>query len=182
MEALNKFAAHIQNLEHKEFKKCLIIFLCSATSFFGIMTYYIYQKKADIITHTKQMQIQAEKARKIIADNRRMAKEELRLKEMLERNKEFTMRVFFEQFCREQNIVAEPGWDARSEEINEKFDEETLSATFKGITTEKLVFLLEALDKNELVYAKELLIRSEGEKKIGFEIKLATKKYKSFVE
>jgi hypothetical protein len=182
MEAINKIAARIQGLELKEFKKYLLFFLGCMIFVFGSITYYIYQEKNNLINRIKQLQTLTEKSYRIIADNRRMAKEELRLKEALDRNKDFTLRGFFEQFCREQNIIAESGWDARSEAVNEKFDEITLPATFKGLTTDKLVSILEILDKNELVYIKELLIRNEGEKKIGFDIKLATKKYKSFVD
>jgi len=111
-----------------------------------------------------------------------MTKEEQRLKDILDKNKDFTMPGFFEQFCREQNIVPEQGWNPLSEPVNDKFDEIILKATFKGLSTEKLVKIIEALDKKEIVYIKQLEIHNEGENKINVDLTLATKKYKTLLE
>jgi len=182
MEALNKLAAYIQNASPKQFKQYLLMFLIGATCVAGLITYFIYQEKSELVRYTRQLHKLAEKSLTIIADNKKMVIEEQRLKELLDKNKDFTMKGFFEQFCREQNIIPEQGWDARVEQVNDKFDEIVLEATFKEQTTEKLTSLLEALEKKEIVYIKDLTLRNENNKKIGFDIALATKKTKSLWE
>ncbi len=182
MEALNKLARYLQNLNQKQFQRHILLFLGSVALVAASVTYFIYQKKYDLAMHIKQLQTLTERSFKMIANNRKMIKDEVRFKEILDKNKDFTMKGFFEQFYREQNITPETGWDARAETVNERFDEITLPASFKGQTTEKLVKILDTLDKKEIVYIKELKIRNEGGQKIGFDIMLATKKYKSMLD
>src|SRR5438045_4889665 len=122
------------------------------------MIIYINKKNDELIARIKQLRSLAEKSSRIIQNNRDMTKEELRWREKLEKDKNFTMQSFFEQFCREQNITPEQGWNARAEPVSEKFDEITLPATFKGQTTESLVGILAALEKKEIVYIKELTV------------------------
>ncbi len=182
MEFLAKIAAYIQNLEHKQFKNYLLMSLLGVACAAGGIVYYIQLKNIELINKFKQVQSLTEKAYKIIADNRAMVKDEKRFKEQLDNNKDFTIQSFFEQFCREQSLTPEPNWNPRSEEVNEKFDEITLPATFKGLTSDKLVQVLDALDKKEIVYIKELTLRKEEASKITCDIIIATKKYKSFSE
>lgn len=178
MEAFNKFAAYIQNLDRKQLQKYILIFLSIIAILSGIEIYYINNQKKDLIGEIKQLNILANKAIKIIEDNKRMSKEEQRLKDIFEKEKDFTIQGYFEQFCKEQEITPERGWDVRTESINEKFDEIALTATIKELTTEKLVKIISALDQKEIVYIKELIIRNENNGKISIEITIATKKYK----
>jgi hypothetical protein len=182
MDVLNKIATYIQNLDRKQFQRLLLISLLATAMIIGMLTYFVQQQKSDLIAYITQLHTLTDKSFKIIAENKKMAKEEQRLKEILDKNKDFSMKGFFEQFCREQNIVPEQGWDARTESVNEKFDEMVLPATFKGLNTEKLTKIIEALDKKEIVYIKALTIRNDEEKKINAEITLATKKYKTLLE
>ena len=182
MEALNKIAAYVQSLEPKEFQKYVAIGLFGVAAAAGLVIFYIHTKNNELIMRTKQLRTLTEKSFRLIQDNRDMVKEEQRWKEKLDKEKNFTMQGFFEQFCREQNITPEQGWNARTEPVSEKFDEIILLATIKGQTTESLVGILAALEKKEIVYIKELTVRTESPGKISFDITLATKKYKSLTE
>jgi hypothetical protein len=182
MELLNRLVAQIQVMDHKQLQKYLFVALGVIVCCVVGLIYYLHQYNNDLLIRIKQLRTLSEKAAKIIEENKRMVKEEQRLKELLEANKEFKMQGFFEQFCRDQSITPEVGWDTRSEQVSEKFDEITLPATFKGQTTESLVIILDALEKKEIVYIKDLTIRTESPGKISFDIILATKKYKAFAE
>ena len=182
MEALNKIAAYVQSLEPKEFQKYLAIGLAIVIVAASLVIFYIHTKNNELITRIKQLRNLAEKSSRLIQDNREMVKEEQRWKEKLDKEKNFTMQGFFEQFCREQSLTPEPGWNAHTEAVSEKFDEITLPASFKGQTTEGLVAILTALEKKEIVYIKELTVRTESPGKISFDITLATKKYKSLTD
>ena len=50
-------------------------------------------------------------------DVQRLQQQEDRFKHMLEKNPDFTLSGFFEQFYRDMNIIPETGWAARSEQI-----------------------------------------------------------------
>ena len=180
MKVFTNFAIYLQNLNKKDFEKYLVIFLVSITILFGSITYYIYTKSSEKVTQIKSLKELTNKITKIISDNEKMQQEEQRLQQLLEQNKDFSMKIFFEQFCREQNITPESGWEAIPLPIegSEKFDEIVLSTTFKGINTQTLTKILDALDKKEIAYIKELTIKNEDNKKITVDITLATKKYK----
>jgi len=182
MEALKKFAAYIQNLDTKQSQKFILITLSAVTICVCGLTYFIQEKKDELITKITQLNKLAEKAARIIVDNKKMTEKEFHLKDILDKNKDFTIKGFFEQFTRDLGITAESGWETRSETINEKFDEVTLPAVFKGQTSESLVKFLETLDKNEMVYLKELSIKKEAQGKITFDVVLATKQYKPLLE
>ncbi len=182
MELLNKLVAQIQDTDPKQLQKYLFISLGAVICFVVGLLYYINQFNSDLIIRIKQLRNLSEKAAKIIQENKRMVKEELRLKDLLEANKDFKIQGFFEQFCRDQSITPEVGWDTRTEQVSEKFDEVTLPATFKNQTTESLVTILDALEKKEIIYIKDVTIRTEAPGKISFDITLATKKYKAFAE
>lgn len=182
MELFNKAATYVQDLDTKLFQKYLLFGLLSVATIVGIMVYYIHGKNEELITRITQLRTLTQKSFRIIEDNKKIVKEEQRLQEILDQNKDFTIKGFFEQFCREQGIVPEQGWDTRSEQVSEKFEEIILPATFRNLTSQNLVTILDALEKKEIVYIKELTIRNESSGKIAIDILLATKKYKALLE
>ena len=182
MELFNKLVAYVEEQNRAQLHRTLLIFLAGVVVCAGLLIYQIYSKQSELLNTIKQLKNLSKNTVKIIEDNRRMIKAEQRLKELLEKNLGFTMKGFFEQFCREQEINADPGWDTRTETINDKFDEITLTAVFKGQTTEKLVKVLTALEQKEIVYIKELTLRNENNSKITFTLTLGTKQNKVNVE
>lgn len=179
MEALVKLIMFIQQLEKKDFNRYIGITLGSVILLTATIMYSVHCKCQDLIDNMKRTEILAQKVSTILTTYEKMKAEENRYQNLIEKNKDFTLSASFEQLCREQNINPEPGWVSRNESINEKFDELSLPATFKGITTEKLVAFLDALDKKELIYVKEIKIKNDGSKQITCEITIATNKYKT---
>ncbi|MFA6527572.1 MAG: hypothetical protein WCT20_04065 [Candidatus Babeliales bacterium] len=182
MEVLVKLVAFIQQMGKKEFERYLGITLGSVIVLTGIIIYSIHCKSEDLIDRMKRTDIFAQKISTILTTYEKMKTEEDKYQNMIEKHKDFTLNGTFEQLCREQNITPEPGWVSRTDSINEKFDEISLPATFKGLTTEKLVNFLDALDKKELIYVKEVKIKNTGSKQISCEITIATNKYKASFE
>lgn len=182
MEVLLKFVAFIQQMQKKEFERYLGITLIGVTLITGMILYTVYSKSEELIVKMKKIDELAQKTSTILATYEKMKTEEDQYQSIIEKNKDFTLNGAFEQFCREQNLNPEPGYLAHTDSINEKFDEQSLPVTFKGLTTEKLVTLLDALDKKELMYVKELKIKNTGSKQISCEITIATNKYKASFE
>lgn len=182
MEVLKKLAVYIQSLDRKQLQKYTLFFLLAVAMVIGTLTYYLYSTQVSLVKEIYQLHALANKSLKIVEENRKMSKEEQRLRDILEKDRSFTIKGFFEQFCKEQDIVPERGWDSSAQSVNEKFDEIALTATFKGQTTEKLVKILTALDQKEIVYIKELVVRNENNGKITFDITIATKQDKAIIE
>lgn len=182
MEALGKIVVFVQQLQKKEFERYLMITLAGVIFITGAILYTVYTTSEELITKMKKIDEFAKKTSLILATYEKMKIQEDRYQSVIEKNKDFTLSGAFEQFCREQNITPEPGWAASTNNLNEKFDEISLPATFKGLTTEKLVALLDALDKKDLLYVKDLKIKNTGSKQISCEITIATNKYKTSFE
>ena len=180
MKILNNFANYIQGLNKKEFDKYLTLFLLAIAALSAILTYSFYKNNSNKVTQIKSLEQLTNKSAKIISDNTKMQQEEERLQLILQQKKDFSIKTFFEQFCSTQNITAEPGWDAITQPLegSDKFDEVILSTVIKNQTTHGMVKILDSLDKEEIIYIKELTIRNEDNKKITFDITIATKKYK----
>ena len=179
MEFFIKIITSLQRLSKKEIERLIMIALASTAFLMGTLIYFIYKKSSSFVVSIKKIETIANKAVTLMHDYEKIQKEEDRITDILEKQKEFKLRTYFEQFCKEQNISPTPGWDTQEAIINPKFDEITLQAEFKDQTTQKLIKILEELDKREIIYIKELKIKTEKEKqRISFEIIIATKKSK----
>jgi len=177
MDIQESIVTYITNLNAQAFQQQLIGTLAAVTLLLGGMIYMFYMSTATQIQRAHSIIKLATKAEKIVADNRGITQEEERIADILEKNRDFNIKSFFEQFTREHNVTPEPNWATTTNPIegNEKFEEVMLPATFKHQTTKTLVTLLDALDKKEIVYLKEINIVKEGQT-IRFDLILATKK------
>lgn len=176
----NQIIKHIQKLNKKDFEKNLTMFLAIITmiSFGGI--YFIYTEKEELINKIKATKRLVLKTSNLVQTYEKMQKEEDKLQKLLEQEKDFNIKTYFEEFCSKQQITPEGNWEAITQELpgSEKFDESVISATFNNQTTKKLIDILQALNEKTIVYIKDLIIKSEDNKKISFDITIATKKFK----
>ncbi|MCF7799579.1 hypothetical protein K9L05_01295 [Candidatus Babeliales bacterium] len=182
MRLLTNFAVYIQNLNRKNFEKYLLIFLVFIILLAGISIYYIYNTSTNLVTDIKNLEKTSNDIVQIIDKNEKLDKKADELKKLLDKNENFNVRVFFEQFIKEQNLTPEPNWANTAftlpVEGNDKFDEVGLTATFKNQTTENLIKVIENLSKNQMIYIKDLIIKNQENKKIEVTMTLAAKKYR----
>lgn len=182
MEIIVKFANYFNSLDKKQVQRYfLIFFLISAVSLFGLV-YFIYSRSTVLVDDIRRLESFANKATKILEEDQKMEDESLRIQGMIDKEKDFNIRSYFESFCQSQGLPIQGWGDTRTREINDKFDEIYLTASFKGEKTEKLVKILEEFYKKEIIYVKNLRIKQEPDKKISFEITIATKAIKRGVE
>ncbi|MCK4650770.1 hypothetical protein KAT08_01215 [Candidatus Babeliales bacterium] len=179
MKVLNQLTDYIQNLKEKDFKKYLTIFLI-VTVFLAVgTTYYFYDKNNKLILQIKKLDGLIKQTIKLIKEHKTIKGKEKQLEKLLEKNKDFDIRSFFESFCKEKHITPEPAWDTTTIPLeSDKFDEIELTATLKNLTTQKLVEIIQSLNKKEIIYIKEITITNEKNKTITIDITLAAKKYK----
>lgn len=179
MEFLNKIIIQLNQLTTKEQERFIVITLASVALLMGGLVYFIYQKSTDLVTSIKKVETLANKATQLLQDCEKLQKEENRIEDMLEKQRDFNINSYFEQFCKRQSLNPTSEWSTSTIQINQKFDEITLQATFKDLTTEKLVKILEEIDKQEIIYIKSLLVKTEKEKKrVTVDITIATKRSK----
>ena len=176
-EQIQSLALHIQKLSKKDLDRYVIATVAGVGILLMAMIYYIYTTSSELVTRIEQVKSLGQKSSVLTQKYEKIQEEEIRLQALLEKYKDFNIKIYFEQFCKEQGLVPDPTWDTSVETVKEKFEEVTLPATFKGQTTQKLVKILEALQKNEIIYIKMLDIKTEkNSKTISFDITLATKR------
>jgi hypothetical protein len=178
MDIIIKFATYLNGLTKKQFHKFVIMIIGVAFLIILGMIYFINQKSIDYLNQIKLFENLSNKAVTILEENQKMENEALRIQAILDQNKEFNIKSYFEAFCQQNNLIANQGWDTRTDELNDKFDEILLSASFKGLTTEKIVAIVEEFYKKEIIYIKSMNIKQEQEKKVSLDITIATKSVK----
>jgi hypothetical protein len=172
------FTNKINNLTPKTFQRYLLLFLATVVILTLGIILYINQASIEEIKKTRRIEDMAKKASTLLTNFEKIKAEETRINEMLAKNTDFNIKSYFEQFCKEQGLTPEPNWDTKITDISDKFSEVQLQATFKGQTTDKVVKLLEVLDKQSIIYTKEVNLKNEFNKKISVELTLATIKQK----
>ena len=168
----------VHSLEKQAFERYLLIGIAALGILLGAGVYFIYSTTSSLHQEIIKLQTAKKKTRKLLIDFADIEAEETRLRGVLEQHKNFNLKIYFEQFCKEHGFSAVPNWDTTTTQINPQVDEIALSATFKGLTTESLVRMLQGFDKTEIVYIKNLRIKNEKDKKITCDITLATVKTK----
>ncbi len=174
---------YISSLSAKDSFK-IIIGAVSVVTIIALGTaYFVYARGKKHVTSIRELHTLIKKSSGILAQSKSIGQEEDRIEELLQKNRDFNIKSYFEQFCRSHGVTPEPNWETTTNPIegNDKFEEVVLPATFGGQTTEKLVTLLDDLDKEEIVYLKELAIRKEPST-IAFDLTIATKKMRRVVE
>lgn len=164
----------LQELSKKEFERYLVIFLAAVLAVALGIVYYISSTSSEYVNQIITLQRLSDQAARVLAENDQLLQEQQRIQSLFEQEKDFNIKSYFEQFCKQQNITAEAGWDADSSDIGDKFTETVLHATFKGQSMQKIVQIIDALDKKETTYLKEVIIRSEPNQRITTELRIGT--------
>jgi hypothetical protein len=116
----------------------------------------------------------SDKSAFVLAEHEQLMQEQQRLQGLFEQEKDFNIRVLFEQFYKQLRLTPEAGWNATSNDIGDKFTETVLQATFKSQTMQSVAQIIDSLDKKETIYFKEVTIRSEPNQRLTIELKLGT--------
>lgn len=175
---IRKVAHFIQSLNVRQFQQYLIAFLVGVFLCVLMIMYLSFSYSQELVIKIKKLEVLANKSSKVLAEYQRLMLEQEQLHDLFAKEKEFNIKIYFEQFCKQQGITPVKGWDTTSKNINPQLTEILLNATFKGMTMEKVVSILDAFEKKEVVYIKELSIRAEGNKMLTCEIQLSTALYK----
>jgi hypothetical protein len=182
MQFLISIAHSLALFDRKKRTLFIVGVISAALALLGGLVGFLYYQKQNQIATIKALYAQVKKNDALITRHEKVEDEQARVLQLLEDNKGFTLKTFFEQLCQDQKINPEEGWETESRSVpgNETFDEILLKASFKGQTTQKLIQFIQAIENKEIVYLKEVDITKDGAKKIKFSVVLATKKRKQF--
>ncbi|MCK4265024.1 hypothetical protein KAW80_01550 [Candidatus Babeliales bacterium] len=166
---------YILSLERSTFNKYLIYFLASILLILGISIYLIHSKGKSLIKQIQTTRKLAQDADLKMKEYKEIQEKKNHILEILDKEKNFEIKGFFESFYKEHKVKPEPRWDTISSPIlgNELLKEVSLPVRFKNLTTQKLTEILINLEKKEIVYVKNLKINKNKENRtIDLEITL----------
>jgi len=183
IEKLSELIKFIQSLNKKEFQQYMLATLSAIALLSLGISYYTYNKSSTLAGEVKKLNRQANRVAGILSKNTMLQQEEGKIRSLLEKNPNFSMKAYFEKFYTKHGISPKPesrtsqGPEIEGSEKGIKYQETVMQATFKKQTMKKLVDMLTDLYRDPIVYLKGLEITAEN-KKINFEMTLATKQYK----
>lgn len=184
MNTFEKIGAYIARFDKKKLDLFIIVTISLLSLIAAGGFYFINLTRNKVLTRIEELQKIALENKELLIKYEAVSEEEQRIQNLLQENKNFNIKSFFEQFCRQHTLNPEPNWETETYQINdnETFEEIRLSAFFPNQTTEKLVSVLSVLDKNPLVYLKNVEITQQKQNTISFALTLATTKHKSLWE
>jgi hypothetical protein len=178
MQVLDKLRNRIQEWDEKELKTYLIVTL-SAISLVLVLFVAFYLKR--VSTLKKQIHYVNEKREEVktILDKYEVVdQQEKKIDALLEEKGNFKIREIDDVF-KKLNLIPQTSATSQTEK-DATYREASLKASFSGITMKQLCDLLEELEKNKLVYTKDLEItRAKQPQKIDVVLTLATLQKKS---
>lgn len=185
MKFISDIITFITELDKKRYAIYLACALVAVVLLGGLITYYFYSKGTFLVQHITSLQKQSQETKEVTTTYELIQERKDSVISALEKEKDFELKSFFASFCKENNLRPESSWTTISSTIdgNELIEEISLQATFTQFTMQRVVALLEGLEKKELVYVKSLRAFKEGEHKktsktISLDITLATLKYR----
>jgi hypothetical protein len=183
MTTIQKLETFIRSLSKKDFHKYLMVFMGAVAFCVLGASYYVYRLSTKRLKQFEVTTKFAKQSAKLIQKNEQLQEKEERIKDLLAKNKDFNISIFFENLTNKHSITPEPNWKPETEKIegSDDYEEIILQATFPNQTTEKLVAFLQDIYEEKMVYFKDLILTKE-KSGINCTITLATKKYKAVLE
>lgn len=160
MKILQPIIDFIKNLDKKQYYRYGILFLSATALILGIMIYVYFSKVNTLRQKIKRINIQRENTRAILEKHERVIQQKIRVDEILEKDKNFKIKQYVPLVIQELNLtqyLSKIG-EVTDEDLNNGYIEERLDVYFNNMTMKNIVDLLNALEKNERIYTKELSI------------------------
>jgi hypothetical protein len=177
---IGTLVAYIQNIPKDVLQTRFLILLGTTLAIIIGGTFYIRTTSTALVTQIKNLQKQAKKARDLSSEFQKLEAQEAELAELMQDNTSFgSLKSYFEQFIKQHSLAPEAGWAetaTTSDSMNDKFEEEQLTATFKSLNTQKLVELIQKLSEDRMMHIGEISVNREG-KSITLTVILAAKKF-----
>lgn len=168
-------------------QKRLYMLLSTAAASVGLiggLVWYITDSADLIIQNIRQIQRLKTENVLLVERYEKAQEQEQKFIEQVNQRKDMSIKTYFEKFIKEQNLSPEGNW-AETEKNpildNDLFEEEILRASFKSMTAEAIVKILEAIDKENIVEVSSVVLKKQ-DSLILLDLVLAMKRFKKVVE
>jgi hypothetical protein len=160
MKVINKLRDALDGLESKDFYKYLIIIVAIISSVLGGMMYWHYSTMSDLRTRLNDINdIREKQVRSMIKRMNIVKQQRGRVKNILAKEQDFKIAGYFNDILAQQGLLDQLTESSTSEvEMSNDNIEISLRARFSAITMKQLCELLDAIEKKERIYAKNLEI------------------------
>lgn len=183
LNRLDILVSHFYTLSYSEFRKQILI-ICTGVFFVvGSLIWYVHSRSSDLVLDIISLNKISTEADGLVVQFEKIKAEEERINKMLEENKSFNIKTFFERMTQDQRLTVEGNWETETMPVqgNDSFEELRLPITVKGQSIEGIVKLLGALEHEPMVEIKETNIRHDGGA-LTISLLLATKKHITKIE
>lgn len=112
-----------------------------------------------------------------LSRHERVEQQRAYVQDILERDPSFKIKEFFNQVVQQMNLqsrLAKPAEVSLPQDLGNGYEELKLESSFTNITTQQLVELLYTIEKNERMYAKDLVITQAKPSTIDATLVIAT--------
>lgn len=167
--ALRDFFA---SLEERVFYYYLIGFLVIMILISGGMLYYIYANTASYLSDIETInEERATKIKRLLNKGMRIKAMQKEINHMLSEDKNFKISGEFNKLSESLGITPAKTQTSQTD-LDDKYQESILIIDFTGITMRQLLTLLQAIEKIERIYAKQLDIARSTKIENGLDVKL----------
>jgi len=160
MEIINRLRLSIEGLDRQDFYKYIIIVLglvCLVTGFILFRHYskvWSLQDRLQNINDTRE-----ETIKPVLKRMNRLVQQRKQVDDILARDKDFKIAGYFKELLEKQNLTNKKTTESASEMmLANGYTEIALNVRFNQMNMKELCELLEKIEKNERVYAKNLEI------------------------
>lgn len=147
----------INELDEKDFYKYMIIFVVLFLLILGIIMFFQHSALASYETRLKNINKQRVELRSLLQEHAIVNKQQEAVDTILSKDKGFRIADFFELITRElgltQNVTKSP---VVENDLGNGYYETQLDASFKDMDMKQVTDLLDKIEHNPRVYAKNL--------------------------
>jgi hypothetical protein len=173
-EVLQKITRFFQNLNEKNFYKYLAVFLCSIILIGAFMIFRYYRNREYYTQKIATTNDLRQEVRTILEKAQRVKREQIAVNRMLEQEPDFKIRGYFEQLIATLGLPDNKQVAVTTSQVDrdDQYRESILNAKFVEMNMKQLAELLQEIEKNRRIYAKELEITKSKKRPKTIEVSL----------
>lgn len=160
MELFDKIQAYFNALEQKRFYQYVIGTLSIIVLIIFLLMFQYYRKVRALKRELVNINELREETRKILDKAQQIKKDQKEIDAILDQDKNFKIAGYFEDLISKLGLAQKKSStvEVRTAPLEAKYQESELQAKFTSITMKELTELLQEIELNKRVFAKELEI------------------------
>lgn len=177
MTIIERLQAYIDNLDERQFKIYVLIFLAALGLFTGLILFRYYHSIRTLKRKITTINKKRTSVRELLERNELVKRQQKDVDAILAKEKDFKISQFFENILSTLAISKDQvqSLETRSEDVLDGYTEWTLDARLNKLNMKKLTELLNEIEKEERIYTKELeIIKEQESPAIDVKITIAT--------